>query len=84
VRPRFTFIYFVIHSLVSLTKTDGTLGTFRQADDIFEEAVALLRKRVPKDKDPSMKVSGKDIHLFSSFPYVRKALTRLCDVKGII
>jgi ribonuclease H2 subunit B len=84
VRLPFTSIHFITHSLVSSTKTDGTLGTFRPADDIFEEAAALLRKGVPKDKDPSMKISGKDIHQFSSLPCVRRALTRLCDVKGIV
>ncbi|KIM91894.1 hypothetical protein PILCRDRAFT_809883 [Piloderma croceum F 1598] len=75
--------FLLIPILQASQPTDGTLGTFRPADDIFEEAAVLLRKGVPKEKDSSMKISGKDMHQFSSLPCVRRALTRLCDVKEI-
>jgi ribonuclease H2 subunit B len=50
---------------------------------MFEEAAMLLAKTVPKDRDPSMTISEKDILHLSSLQCVRSALKRLCDVKGI-
>jgi ribonuclease H2 subunit B len=67
---------------VSPVKADGTLGSFRPADDIFEEAATLLVKAVAKDKDISTTMSEKDILHFSSLQCARNALRRLCDVKG--
>ena len=63
-------------------EADGSLGSFRPADDIFEEAAVILDRTAPKDKDPSTMTLEMDLHHFSSFPCIRKALNRLCDAKG--
>ncbi|KAF7985101.1 hypothetical protein HWV62_8995 [Athelia sp. TMB] len=62
---------------------DGSLGSFRPADDIFEEAAAQLSKNPPDNKDPSTLSPIRDILHFHTLPCVRKALRRLCDVKDI-
>jgi hypothetical protein len=65
-------------------KDDGTLGSFRPADDMLEEAATLLVKpiAIPKDMDPSTTMSEKDLRYFSSLAFARSALKRVCDVKG--
>jgi ribonuclease H2 subunit B len=65
-----------------LSKADGTLGSFRPADDVLEEAITLLVKAAFRNKDPSMSISEQDLHDFASLQCVRSALQRLCDIKG--
>jgi ribonuclease H2 subunit B len=67
--------------LVSV-KVDGTLGSFRPADDMLEQAATQLVNAGSKNKDPSMTLSEKDLRHFSSLQCVQSALKRLCDVKG--
>lgn len=74
--------YIEIHALTFAIQTDGTLGSFRPADDIFEEAAVQLTKAALKDKDPSTMISEKDVLFLLSLECIRNALKRMCDVKG--
>ncbi|KZP17996.1 hypothetical protein FIBSPDRAFT_1046540 [Athelia psychrophila] len=76
-------VFLLIPILKAAHPQDGSLGSFRPADDMFEEAATQLSKVNPDEKDPSARLPSKDIlHLFT-LPCVRKALKRACDVKEI-
>jgi len=76
-------VFLLIPVLQAAHPVDGTLGLFRPADDILEEAATLLAKADTKNKDPSMRITEKDLHHLFSVQCVRSALKRLCDVKEV-
>jgi ribonuclease H2 subunit B len=86
VRPTSTF--FVQLSDVDFfrdVQIDGSPGSFRPADDIFEDAVARLIKAQDAQstaKDPSSAMCEEDIHHLLDTRCIRVALRRVCDVKG--
>ena len=59
-------------------QNDGTSGTYRPADDIFEEASARLQG----SQGELDGVFNDDVRYFSSLECVKAALTRICEVKG--
>ncbi|KAG6885970.1 hypothetical protein C0993_006897 [Termitomyces sp. T159_Od127] len=65
---------------VGKRQADGSTGTFRQADDIFEEAATKLRTSVESDDGPAL---HKDIIRFGSLQCTKNALKKVCDVKEI-
>jgi len=76
-------VFLLIPVLRAAHPVDGALGSFRPADDIFEEAAAQLTKAVPKDKDPPTIISEKDVLCLLSLECIKNALKRMCDVKEI-
>ena len=60
---------------------DGTLGTFRPADDIFEEASRRFQPSEQSSRTDSFVLSN-DILRFASMKVVKDSLKRICDVKG--
>ncbi|KAG6903090.1 hypothetical protein C0995_006277 [Termitomyces sp. Mi166 len=70
-------VFLLLPILQAVQPADGLTGTFRQADDIFEEAAAKLRT---PDDAPTL---DKDILRFGSLQCTTDALKRVCDVKEI-
>lgn len=67
------------------TQKDGTLGTLRQLDDIFEDAATKLSRVSETDanKDPSLKVSEQDILFILTLNCVREAARLICEVNDL-
>jgi ribonuclease H2 subunit B len=63
------------------TQQDGTLGTFRPADDIFEEASRKLQPSL-QSNEAENSVLSNDILRFASMKVVKESLKRICDIKG--
>jgi ribonuclease H2 subunit B len=63
---------------------DGTLGTFRPIDDLFEEAAMRLTRDVVSSskQDPTAAVSEQDVIAFSRLDCVLAAVPSVCEVKG--
>ena len=64
---------------------DGSAGTFRPLDDIFEDAADKLCRSpptVPNPKDPSTQICAGDLTQFLELDCVRSAMKRVCEVKG--
>ncbi|KAF8829085.1 hypothetical protein HHX47_DHR3000878 [Lentinula edodes] len=59
---------------------NGSLGQFRTADDIFEEAASKLEQSSSKDSIET--ISAKDVATFASMNCCKDALTRICDSQG--
>lgn len=71
-----------VYVLVQLfVQQDGTLGSFRPADDIFEEASRKFQASLQSGETDSS-VLSKDILRFASLKMVKESLKRICDVKG--
>ena len=67
------------------TQLDGSAGTFRPLDDIFEDAVDKLCRSppaVPNTKDLSTQICADDLTQFLELDCVRIAMKRVCEVKG--
>lgn len=66
-------------------KIDGSLGTFRPADELYEEATSSFLEAGSEnvdDKDPSSCMSPGDLNRFWSLDCTQKAMHRICEVKG--
>jgi ribonuclease H2 subunit B len=61
------------------TQTDGSPGTYRPADDIFEEAAENLKNNSGETEG----TYSNDVMRFSSLDCVKKALKRICEEKGV-
>ena len=59
-------------------QNDGTSGTYRPVDDLFEEASVKLQG----SQGESDGVFNDDVRYFSSLECVKAALTRICEMKG--
>jgi ribonuclease H2 subunit B len=64
-----------------LIQQDGTHGTFRPADDIFEEASRKFQPSLQSSETDSSDLSN-DVLRFASLKVVKDSLKRICDVKG--
>jgi len=78
-------VFLLIPILQSTYPDDGTLGNFRPADDIFEEAALKLYKAYATfgGYEALTVVSEKDVLYFTSLDSVKSALKHICDVKEI-
>ena len=59
-------------------QSDGTSGTYRPVDDIFEEASVKLQG----SQGELDGVFNDGVRYFSSLECVKAALTRICEIKG--
>ncbi|KAI0093265.1 ribonuclease H2, subunit B [Irpex rosettiformis] len=78
--------FLLIPVLQPLVPTDGSSGTFRPLDDIFElasEKVMATPPHEPDPKDPSTCLSKEDIATFLSLQCVHSAMKRVCEVKEV-
>ena len=64
-------------SYVMSPQTDGTIGNFRPAHDIFEDAASRLSQ-----ESKASAIRGQDIVQLTTLDCVRDALKRICDSKG--
>ncbi|KAJ3555767.1 hypothetical protein NM688_g2389 [Phlebia brevispora] len=65
--------------------TDGSAGTFRPMDDVFEDAIEKLAGSLSaptNPKDASTELSSEDLRRFFSLDCARDSMKRVCDVKG--
>ena len=65
-------------------QTDGSHGTYRPLDDIFELAVEHLSKyplSEPTAKDAATQFSADDVSHFLSLGCARNAAKRVCEAK---
>ncbi|GLB37612.1 putative ydr279p protein family (RNase H2 complex component) [Lyophyllum shimeji] len=74
--------FLLIPILQAVHPCDGSAGTYRPADDIFEDAAAKLHATSGKPDDGPW-ILTKDIIRFGSLPCVKAALAHICDVKDI-
>lgn len=74
--------FLLIPILQAAHPQDGTLGSFRPADDIFEEASRKFQASLQSGETDSS-VLSKDILRFASLKMVKESLKRICDVKEI-
>jgi hypothetical protein len=65
------------------TQQDGTLGTFRPADDIFEDAARKLQPSLQSHETENPDLNN-DILRFASMKVVKESLKRICDIKGSV
>ena len=64
-----------------LIQQDGTAGTFRPADDIFEDASRKLQP-IPQTTDADSSALSENILRFSSLQVAKESLKQICDVRG--
>ncbi|KAJ3923958.1 ribonuclease H2, subunit B [Lentinula edodes] len=69
--------FLLVPILRSFSPKNGSLGQFRTADDIFEEAASKLEQSSSKDSIET--ISAKDVATFASMNCCKDALTRICD-----
>ncbi|KAJ3896757.1 ribonuclease H2, subunit B [Lentinula edodes] len=69
--------FLLVPILRSFSPKNGSLGQFRTADDIFEEAAIKLEQSSSKDSTET--ISAKDVATFASMNCCKDALTRICD-----
>ncbi|KAJ3853762.1 ribonuclease H2, subunit B [Lentinula lateritia] len=69
--------FLLVPILRSFSPKNGSLGQFRTADDIFEEAAIKLEQS--SSKDSSETISAKDVATFTSMNCCKDALSRICD-----
>ncbi|KII92761.1 hypothetical protein PLICRDRAFT_51117 [Plicaturopsis crispa FD-325 SS-3] len=76
--------FLLIPLLQAIQPEDGTAGTFRRSEDLFDEAAARVAGIThPTLKDPSAVTTSMDIQRFTALPCVLPALRRICDVKEV-
>ena len=66
-------------------KIDGSLGKLRTADELYEEATSSFLEAGSEnvdDKDPYSCMSTGDLNRFWSLECTKKAMNRICEVKG--
>ena len=64
---------------------ESSPGTFRPLDDVFEHAVGMFVQSPPTEanpKDASSMISSDDLMRFCALECARKAMRRVCEVKG--
>lgn len=70
-----------------MTQSDGTPGTFRPADDMWEEATAKVldssKLQAATDKDTYLLLSNNHLTQFTSLKCVQSAMSRVCESKGV-
>jgi len=69
----------------AIKQPDGSVGSFRPAEDIFEDAARHIAEAsvTGATQDASMRVGVEDILKFAALECTKKAMKRLCDVKEI-
>ncbi|KAF8070633.1 ribonuclease H2, subunit B [Lyophyllum atratum] len=76
--------FLLIPILQAAHPNDGSPGTYRPVEDIFEDAsVKLQLHATPGESDNSSPILCRDILRFGSLAGVKDALKHLCDVKEI-
>ncbi|KAG8213740.1 ribonuclease H2, subunit B [Butyriboletus roseoflavus] len=75
-------LFILIPILRAIKRSDAT--NFRPAEDIFEDAARHIAEASMTDaaQDTSMSVCVEDIMKFAALECTKKAMKRLCDVKG--
>ncbi|KAF9501883.1 hypothetical protein BDN71DRAFT_1584917 [Pleurotus eryngii] len=62
---------------------EGTYaGPLRPADDIFEEAIARLTRPTSNESASASAVSAEDLTRFVELDCTKRAMSRVCEVKG--
>lgn len=76
--------YLGVSNVVFVTQGEDSAGTYRPADDVFEEAALKLQHpNESRQMDSSTSLTlKKDVLRFCSLDCVKDALGRICDVKG--
>ncbi|KAI0695473.1 ribonuclease H2, subunit B [Cytidiella melzeri] len=78
--------FLLLPILESTVPTDGSLGTFRPLDDIFELGIEKTLSSPPGpsySNDPSTRLCKTDITAFLSLDCAHSAMKRVCQVKEI-
>ncbi|TFK54172.1 hypothetical protein OE88DRAFT_1675650 [Heliocybe sulcata] len=78
--------FLLIPLLRAIQPADGSPGTFRPLEDLFEEALPKLLELAEENaspKDPSASLARRDLELFTSLECVKKAMKNVCEVKEI-
>ncbi|KAF8517650.1 ribonuclease H2, subunit B [Gautieria morchelliformis] len=68
-------VFLLIPILQAAQPLDGSIGNFRPADDIFEEAASKLTQ--------GSAIKGQDVLRLATLDCVRGALNRICDSKEV-
>ncbi|KAG6378137.1 hypothetical protein JVT61DRAFT_13825 [Boletus reticuloceps] len=77
-------LFLLIPILRAIKQLNGGIGSFRPAEDIFEDAARHMTESsmTSPSQDTSMHVRVEDIMKFGALECTKKAMKRLCDVKG--
>ncbi|KZT26700.1 hypothetical protein NEOLEDRAFT_1240767 [Neolentinus lepideus HHB14362 ss-1] len=78
--------FLLIPFLRSIQLADGSPGTFRPLEDLFEEALPKLLELAEANasaKDPSASLSRRDLEMFCSLACMKNAMKNVCEVKEI-
>ncbi|KAF8135661.1 ribonuclease H2, subunit B [Boletus edulis] len=78
-------LFLLIPLLRAIKQLNGGIGSFRPAEDIFEDAARHMTESsmTSPSQDTSMHVRVEDIMKFGALECTKKAMKRLCDVKEI-
>ncbi|KAI0785634.1 ribonuclease H2, subunit B [Abortiporus biennis] len=78
--------FLLLPVLIASMPKDGTQGTFRPPDDLFEDSLEKYIRSTASiidSKDPSSEVNVADLRTFGEMECVKLALRRICEVKEI-
>ncbi|KAG9316403.1 ribonuclease H2, subunit B [Chiua virens] len=78
-------LFLLIPMLRGINQPGGSVGNFRPAEDIFEDAARYIAEasKTVVTQDAPISVEVEDVMRFAALDCTKKAMKRLCDVKEV-